>query len=273
LLAPSGAALGSSSSLARPATSDDRGQLIAVADSAGQLQGTLSGPEYNAGLWSSSGLTSHSQSFNPRHWATPGGIDTISTFRSRQYDPATGKWLQEDPIGVAGGVNLYQYNGNDPNSFSDPFGTCEHPPCISADDPLHGKGLPDNVNPDDLTWDSGIGGYRHDKSGKLYVPDPEDEAHWRHWDVITPRGPNGEHSQERYPKKAFKPGHGPRDQRSPIDPFGLGTMRFDLDLGRLLGPIETSIDWLTKLLKHIGPPFAVPNVPGFGIPRLIGTPP
>jgi hypothetical protein len=25
-------------------------------------------------------------------------------------------------MGVAGGVNLYDYNGNDPNSFSDPFG-------------------------------------------------------------------------------------------------------------------------------------------------------
>ena len=80
-----------------PVVSDDRGQLIAIADSGGQLQGTLIGPQYDAGLWNSSGLTSHSQSFNPRRWATPGGIDTISTFRSRQYDPATGKWLQEDP--------------------------------------------------------------------------------------------------------------------------------------------------------------------------------
>ena len=107
-----------------PVVSDGRGQLIVIADSGGQLQGTLIGPQYDAGLWNSSGLTAHSQSFNPRRWATPGGIDTISTFRSRQYDPATGKWLQEDPIGIAGGVNLYQYNGNDPNSFGDPFGLC-----------------------------------------------------------------------------------------------------------------------------------------------------
>jgi RHS repeat-associated protein len=111
-----------------PVVSDDRGQLIAIADSGGQLQGPLIGPSYDAGLWNSSGLTSHAQSFNPRHWATPSGIDTISTFRSRQYDPATGKWLQEDPMGVAGGVNLYGYNGNDPNSFGDPFGL-EPDPC------------------------------------------------------------------------------------------------------------------------------------------------
>ncbi len=113
--------------------SDDRGQLIAVADSGGQLQGTVTGPEYTAGLWNSSGLTGHAQSFNPRRLTTPGGIDTISTFRSRQYDPATGKWLQEDPIGIAGGVNLYQYNGNDPSSFSDPFGLfVECPECGGA---------------------------------------------------------------------------------------------------------------------------------------------
>ncbi|MGH7592656.1 MAG: RHS repeat-associated core domain-containing protein [Gemmatimonadales bacterium] len=105
-----------------PVVSNGRGQLIAIADTAGQLQGSYVGPQYDAGLWNSSGLTSHAQSFNPRRWAVPGGIDTISTFRNRQYDPATGRWLQEDPMGIAGGVNLYQYTGNDPNSFSDPFG-------------------------------------------------------------------------------------------------------------------------------------------------------
>ncbi len=107
-----------------PVVSDDRG-AIGRGRGLEQLQGTVTGPEYTAGLWNSSGLTGHAQSFNPRRLTTPGGIDTISTFRSRQYDPATGKWLQEDPIGVTGGVNLYQYNGNDPNSFSDPFGLCE----------------------------------------------------------------------------------------------------------------------------------------------------
>ena len=48
----------------------------------------------------------------------------LSFFRNRFYDQATGRWTQEDPIGVAGGINLYAYVGNNPVTFSDPFGLC-----------------------------------------------------------------------------------------------------------------------------------------------------
>lgn len=42
--------------------------------------------------------------------------------RNRYYDPATGKFTQEDPIGLAGGLNLYGFAGGDPINFGDPFG-------------------------------------------------------------------------------------------------------------------------------------------------------
>jgi len=43
--------------------------------------------------------------------------------RNRYYDPATGQFTQEDPIGLSGGANLYGFAGGDPVNNKDPFGT------------------------------------------------------------------------------------------------------------------------------------------------------
>lgn len=42
--------------------------------------------------------------------------------RNRYYDPLTGRFTQEDPIGLAGGLNLYGFAEGDPINFADPFG-------------------------------------------------------------------------------------------------------------------------------------------------------
>ena len=51
--------------------------------------------------------------------------------RERYMDPATGRFTQEDPIGLAGGYNLYGFANSDPVNYSDPFGLCpiEKPLC------------------------------------------------------------------------------------------------------------------------------------------------
>jgi RHS repeat-associated protein len=43
---------------------------------------------------------------------------------NRYYDPESGRFTQEDPIGLAGGLNLYGFANGDPVNFSDPFGLC-----------------------------------------------------------------------------------------------------------------------------------------------------
>jgi RHS repeat-associated protein len=46
--------------------------------------------------------------------------------RNRWYEPKTGRFLSEDPIGIAGGLNQYLYSGDDPINGSDPVGTCSY---------------------------------------------------------------------------------------------------------------------------------------------------
>ncbi|HEX5179804.1 MAG TPA: RHS repeat-associated core domain-containing protein, partial [Gemmatimonadaceae bacterium] len=46
--------------------------------------------------------------------------------RNRYYDPVAGRFTQEDPLGLAGGLNSYGFASGDPADFSDPFGlTCK----------------------------------------------------------------------------------------------------------------------------------------------------
>jgi RHS repeat-associated protein len=42
--------------------------------------------------------------------------------RARYYKPAWGRFIAEDPIGLAGGINRYVYAGGNPLQFTDPFG-------------------------------------------------------------------------------------------------------------------------------------------------------
>jgi RHS repeat-associated protein len=73
-------------------------------------------------------LSKISSSYGPnRTWLgsflsrQPTGTQSVY-MRNRYYDPVSGRFTQEDPIGLAGGLNLYGFAGGDPVNFSDPFG-------------------------------------------------------------------------------------------------------------------------------------------------------
>nr|WP_104051625.1 RHS repeat-associated core domain-containing protein [Salmonella enterica] len=53
----------------------------------------------------------------------------------RYYAPECGRFVSQDPIGLAGGINLYQYAPN-PLSWIDPLGfTTEY----KSESPYHGR--------------------------------------------------------------------------------------------------------------------------------------
>jgi RHS repeat-associated protein len=56
----------------------------------------------------------------------------------RAYDPDLGRWLNRDPIGETGGVNLYGYVGNNSINRVDPLGLSI---LISYSDARHGGGI------------------------------------------------------------------------------------------------------------------------------------
>src|SRR5215470_16797565 len=51
------------------------------------------------------------------------GLSKLQYNRARYYDPVTGRWTSQDPLGFdAGDSNLYRYAGNNPTNRSDPSG-------------------------------------------------------------------------------------------------------------------------------------------------------
>jgi RHS repeat-associated protein len=53
------------------------------------------------------------------HYHAPSGLYLT---KYRAYDPQSGRWLSRDPMGEAGGINLYAYVEGNPLSYTDPLG-------------------------------------------------------------------------------------------------------------------------------------------------------
>jgi RHS repeat-associated protein len=87
-----------------------------------------------------------------RQWDRSG----LQYLRNRYYDPQTGRFTQEDPIGLAGGLNLYGFANGDPVNFSDPFGLCPIPIlCEAIDVAAIGLDIRD-IRRNGLSWGSGL---------------------------------------------------------------------------------------------------------------------
>jgi RHS repeat-associated protein len=64
--------------------------------------------------------------FTGREWDSE---TSLYYYRARQYSPALGRFLSEDPAGLSVGMNLYEYVRNSPGTLTDPLGLC--PECCT----------------------------------------------------------------------------------------------------------------------------------------------
>lgn len=78
--------------------------------------------------------------------------------RNRWYEPYSGRFLSEDPLGIAGGINTYAFGKADPINAADPFGLgCErHSNNPESPSPDHPEGEHMWPNGCDTRWGEGL---------------------------------------------------------------------------------------------------------------------
>jgi RHS repeat-associated protein len=97
---------------------DALSSVTSLSSNAGALANTYTYDSYGK-LTASTGTLANPFQFTGREFDQE---TTIYFERARYYDPTTGRFASEDPIGFVGGQNFYVYVGNSPTGFIDPSG-------------------------------------------------------------------------------------------------------------------------------------------------------
>jgi RHS repeat-associated protein len=93
---------------------DERGSIVAISNASGAAGATGRYDEYGAGT----GVSRFH--YTGQYWLADANLHY---YRARIYDARLGRFLQPDPIGYGGGMNMYGYVGGDPINSTDPTGT------------------------------------------------------------------------------------------------------------------------------------------------------
>jgi len=98
---------------------DGLGSVTELTDSTGSVAKAYAYDAYG-NLLESPGSVEQSYTYTGREFDSETGL---YYYRARYYDAVIGRFLQKDPIGLKGGLNLYRYVFNNPVRFTDPSGT------------------------------------------------------------------------------------------------------------------------------------------------------
>jgi RHS repeat-associated protein len=93
---------------------DERGSVIAGSNSTGANAGIVLFDEY--------GKRGPGGSYRFGFTGQVHLLNDIYDYKARNYNARLGRFVQADPIGLAGGTNMYGYVGGDPVNFTDPMG-------------------------------------------------------------------------------------------------------------------------------------------------------
>jgi RHS repeat-associated protein len=101
---------------------DQEGSIIATANSSGTKVASFAYGPYGEPLTSAGAPAWAGARYRYTGQIVIAGAQTYF-YKARMYDPETGRFLQTDPAGFGGGVNIYAYVMNDPINGWDPTGT------------------------------------------------------------------------------------------------------------------------------------------------------